>query len=82
MWTVGLAVVWAIGPPVLWGLGQGNDVVEFVVAQINPLMSDQLWKHSTRLPIQLIVSVGIWATFALAVFVDNVRGLSRRAIRQ
>ena len=82
LWTVGLATCWAIGPWILLVLGEGNDVVEFVVSWINPLISEQLWNRPAQLPVQLFVAVGIWATVALAVFVDNVRGLSRRAIRQ
>ena len=81
LWTVGLATMWVIGPPILLVLGEGNDAVAFIVAQINPLISEQLWDRPAEHPIQLFVSVGTWAALALAVFVDNVRGLSRRAIR-
>lgn len=82
LWTVGLAACWVIGPWILLALGEGNDVVEFIVSWINPLISEQLWNRPAQLPVQLFVAVGLWSTLALGLFIDNVRGLSRRAIRQ
>ena len=48
---------------------------------VNPVASEQFLENR-ELPIQLYVSVGLWASLALAAFVDNVRQLNRRAVRE
>jgi len=82
LWTVGLAATWVIGPWILLAISDGSDIVLFVVGWINPLISEQLWQRPWEVPIQLFVAVGVWGVVALALFIDNVRGLARRAIRQ
>jgi ABC-type Na+ efflux pump permease subunit len=81
IWTVSLAAAWVVGPFIALALGDGVTVVEFLVAMVNPVASEQFLENR-ELPIQLYVSVGLWASLALAAFVDNVRQLNRRAVRE